>query len=235
MSTQDRLTDSALEILLRQAQDAKASASLRAQGSLKMLGDLHIRGMEPGTALHLIGVKHRDHVPEPGSFVEVSILLGDDVIAIEAPMLESLVSPEGDTQFPPILRVGWPEHGVRFHRRQDVRVAAPSQTPLKARLHVGGRDLDALLLNLTETGMGLALDEILLLDLHADVEIDTDLPGGTHLHCPGEVRHLTYLEGDAHPTRLGVVLHPRMEADLEPLRRFIQIRRTDRSEQLRQH
>jgi hypothetical protein len=43
------------------------------------------------------------------------------------------------------------------------------------------------------------------------------------------VRHLTYLEGQDYPTRLGVVLQPEADTDLEPMHRFIQERRTDRS------
>jgi len=43
------------------------------------------------------------------------------------------------------------------------------------------------------------------------------------------VRHLTFLEGQPYPTRLGVVLCPGPDTDLEPIHRFIQTRRTDRS------
>jgi hypothetical protein len=66
------------------------------------------------------------------------------------------------------------------------------------------------------------------------VDIDAKLPDGAVLCCPGEVCHLTYLEGQDYPTRLGVVLHPKLDADLEPIRRFIQTRRTDRSQSFRQ-
>jgi hypothetical protein len=115
-----------------------------------------------------------------------------------------------------------------------VRVAAPDQAPLRIVVELGGRRHEALLVNLTETGVGLALPGIFLVDLHTTLEIEATLPGGIPLHCPGEVRHLTVLEGQEYPTRLGVVLHPRAEADLEPMRRFIQARRTDRSQSFRQ-
>jgi len=108
-------------------------------------------------------------------------------------------------------------------------VAGPDQSPLKVRVTLGDRRLDALLVNLTETGVGLAFEESLLVDLHASVEIDAELPDGAILHCPGEVRHLSILEGQDHPTRLGIVLHPLPDTDLEPIHRFIQARRTDRS------
>ena len=71
------------------------------------------------------------------------------------------------------------------------------------------------------------------MELHAVVDIDAKLPDGTVLCCPGEVRHLTYLEGQDYPTRLGVVLVPLPDTDLEPIHRFIQARRTDRSQSFR--
>jgi hypothetical protein len=113
-------------------------------------------------------------------------------------------------------------------------VAAPAQNPLKAKVNLGNRLLDALLVNLTETGVGLAFREPLMLDLHTLLEIDADLPDGATLRCPGEVCHLTYLEGHDYPTRLGVVLNPTPTTDLGPMLRFIQARRTDRSQSLRQ-
>ncbi len=97
----------------------------------------------------------------------------------------------------------------------------------------GGRQYEALLVNLTETGVGLALEEPLMVDLHDAVEIDAELPDGTLLHCPGEVLHLIYLEGQPHPTRLGLILQPRPDTDLEAIHRFIQARRTDRSQSFR--
>ena len=69
----------------------------------------------------------------------------------------------------------------------------------------------------------------LRVELHDRVDIDATLPDGAHLNCPGEVRHITHLEDQAYPTRLGVVLTPPADMDMEPIHRFIQARRTDRS------
>ena len=112
-------------------------------------------------------------------------------------------------------------------------MAAPDQSPLKVQMTLGSNHYDALLMNLTEKGVGLALAEALMVDLHASVEIDAELPDGTLLRCPAEVRHLTYLEGQDFPTRLGLVLTPGPGTDLESVHRFIQVRRTDRSQSLR--
>jgi hypothetical protein len=100
---------------------------------------------------------------------------------------------------------------------------------------LGGKTYDAMLVNLTETGVGLALEETLMIELHTIVEIDAELPDGTALHCPAEVRHLTYLEGQDFPMRLGLVLTPTPGTDLEPIHRFIQARRTDRSQSFRKN
>jgi hypothetical protein len=162
--------------------------------------------------------------------VTLTILLGEEVLTLESLLLSPLPDESGNT----ILSLDWPHESARLHRRRDVRVAAPDQSPLKVRVGLGGRDLDALLVILTETGVGLAFDEPLLVELHDVVDIDAELPDGAVLRCPGEVRHLTYLEGQDYPTRLGVVLNPGPDTDLEPIHRFIQTRRTDRSQGFRQ-
>ena len=73
-----------------------------------------------------------------------------------------------------------------------------------------------------------------MVDLHAQVELFAELPDGAVLRCSGEVRHLTYLEGYEYPTRLGLVLRPQGDTELAPIHRFIQTRRTDRSQSFRQ-
>lgn len=230
MSHATPLKGQALREFLRQARDTRAQVSLRPVGSPRLLGHLHIQNFVPGMSLELTGTRHRDLFPPDGSQVILSILLGEDVLSMET-MLISSSSQDGDG---PGLLLDWPQEPVPLHRRRDVRMAGPDQTPLRARVDLEGRSHDALLVNLTETGVGLAFQEALLVDLHALVQIETVLPGGATLKCPGEVRHLTFLEGQDYPTRLGVVLHPRAEADLEPMRRFIQARRTDRSQSFRQ-
>ncbi|HEY3400811.1 MAG TPA: PilZ domain-containing protein [Geothrix sp.] len=221
-----------LEQFLIQARLTKAVASLRLQGtSSRLLGDLRIHAFRPGSALDLSGLHVRDAMPAEGMPVTLTVLLGEEVLTLESILLPSLLDENGDT----LLRLDWPRESARLHRRRDMRVAAPEQLPLKVRVGLGGRSLEALLVNLTETGVGLALEETLMVDLHSAVEIDAELPDGAILHCPGEVLHLTYLEGQDYPTRLGVVLHPLPETDLEPIHRFIQARRTDRSHRFRQN
>jgi len=220
-----------LEQFLHQARLTKAVASLRLQAAnARLLGDLRIHGFRPGSALELAGLHARDSVPAEGTPVTLTILLGDEVLTLESLLLPCTLDEAGGT----LLQLDWPRESARLHRRRDVRVAGPDQTPLKVRVGLAGRQLEALLVNLTETGVGLALHEPLMVDLHAQVDIDAELPDGAVLRCPGEVLHLTYLEGQDYPTRLGVVLHPRPDTDLEPTHRFIQARRTDRSQSFRQ-
>ncbi|WP_243382913.1 PilZ domain-containing protein [Geothrix alkalitolerans] len=220
-----------LEQFLIQARLTKAVASLRLQGiSSRLLGDLRLHSFRPGSTLELSGLHARDARPAEGTAVTLTVLLGEEVLTLDSILLAPLQDEAGD----PLLRLDWPHESAQLHRRRDMRVAAPEQAPLKVRVGLGGRTLDALLVNLTETGVGLALDEPLMVDLHAPVEIDAKLPDGSVLHCPGEVRHLAYLEGQDYPTRLGVVLHPGPDMDLEPIHRFIQARRTDRSQGFRQ-
>jgi c-di-GMP-binding flagellar brake protein YcgR len=229
------LSDTELEEALRRAQDARASASLRAAGSARMLGDLHLRGMEHGLALHLLGAKHRDILPPEGTTVNLTMLLGDDVLSLESQLLTPIASEEGETRFPPILRVAWPKAGVVLvHRRRDLRVAATGQTPLKATITLEGKAHRGLVVNLTETGLGLALEDEVLPELRAKVTVDTTLPEDLPFHCQGELRHYTYLEEDAHPTRMGLAITKMAAQDEERLHAFIQLRRADRSESLRQ-
>jgi hypothetical protein len=225
------LSPSALEQFLIQARHTKAMASLRLQGTpSRLLGDLHVHGFRPGSVLELSGLHARDAVPGDGVAVTLTILLGEEVLTLESLLLTPQAEAGGGT----LLRLDWPQEPARLHHRRDMRVAGPDQSPVNAKVGLAGRHHDALLVNLTETGVGLAFQEPLMVELHAAVEIDAELPDGAILHCPGEVRHLTYLEGQDYPTRLGVVLSPQPDTDLEPIHRFIQTRRTDRSQSLRQ-
>ena len=161
--------------------------------------------------------------------VTLTVLLGEEVLTLESLLLPPIQDKAGNT----VLRLDWPHESARLHHRRDVRVAAPDQSPLNVRVTLESRQFDALLMNLTETGLGLALKESLMVDLHASVGIDAELPDGTLLRCPAEIRHLTYLEGQEFPTRLGLVLTPGPDTDLESVHRFIQVRRTDRSQSFR--
>lgn len=229
MASGATLTDLALRQLLEEALETQAPASLRPGDSPRLLGDLRLASLVPGEYLDVAGIHRRDRLPAPGSAATLSILLGQEILSLDVELLE-LAPREGDTA---LLRLGWPSD-ARLHRRSDVRVAAAAASPLPARVHLGGQDLDALLVNLTETGVGLAFPGTLMVDLHAPLVLDVLLPGGISLSCPGEVRHLTVLEGQAFPTRLGIVLRPDSASDLDAVRRFIQARRTDLSQMFRQ-
>ena len=233
MSEFRNLTRDELLELVQKARAINAPASVRAVGSVRLLGDLHISGMEPGVAVHLSGAKRRDQVPAKGTAVTVSILLGDEVLCIQSHLLDAILADESDTLFPPVLRVEWPASQVEVRMRGDVRVATPDLPPLGATLEIAGRTYAAKLLNLTETGMGLGLTEQVMVDLHAQVEMETELPGGIRIRTTGNVRHLEWLDEDPLPTRLGLVLGCMTDETRETLRRFIQARRTDRSEKLR--
>ena len=230
MGHASHLTPSVLEQFLIQARLTKAVASLRLQSAgARLLGDLRLHAFRPGSALELSGLHTRDSVPSAGMPVTLTILLGDDVLTLESLLLPPAQDALGNT----LLRLDWPQESARLHHRRDMRVAAPDQSPLKVRVGLGERQFDALLVNLTETGVGLALEETLMVDLHTTVLIDAQLPDGTELRCPAEVKHLTFLEGQDYPTRLGLVLTPAPGTDLEPIHRFIQARRTDRSHSTR--
>jgi hypothetical protein len=225
------LSPAVLEQFLVQAHLTRAVASLRLRGgNSKLLGDLHIHAHRMDANIELTGLHPRDTIPPEGTPVTLTLLLGDEVLTLES----ILLSPHKDGGGGTLLRLAWPQEPARRHRRRDVRVAAPEQAPLKAWVDLAGRHLEALLVNLTETGVGLAFKEPLMVELHAAVNIDAELPDGAILRCPGEVRHLSYQEGMDHPTRLGVILHPGPETDLGPIHRFIQARRTDRSHSFRQ-
>ncbi|MDP2876521.1 MAG: PilZ domain-containing protein [Holophaga sp.] len=219
--------------LVQSARESSAPASVRAVGSVRLLGGLRISGFEPGIAVHLSGAKRRDQLPVKGTPVIVSILLGDEILCIQSHLLDAILADESDTLFPPILRVDWPSSQVEVRTRGDVRVATPDLPPLSAKLEIKDKVYVAKLLNLTETGMGLGLSEKIMVDLHAQVEVETELPGGLRIRTTGNVRHLEWLDDDPAPTRLGIVLGCMTDQAREALRRFIQARRTDRSEHLR--
>ena len=224
------LTAPVLEQFLIQARLTKAAVSLRLQGAgSRLLGDLRLKKFRLGSSLQLSGLNARDSVPTEGMPVTLTILLGEEVLTLESKLLSPIQDKSGNT----ILYLDWPHESARLHPRRDVRVAAPDQSPLKVQVTLGSRRHDALLMNLTETGAGLALQESLMVDLHTSVEIDAELPDGTLLRCPAEVRNLTFVEGQDYPTRLGLVLTPGPETDLESVHRFIQVRRTDRSQSFR--
>jgi hypothetical protein len=224
------LTSPVLEQFLVQSRLTKAVTSLRLQGpTSRLLGDLRVQAFRPGVNLELTGLHARDTVPAEGTPVTLTILLGDEVLTLESVLLPPTPDELGNA----VLCLEWPQQPARLHHRRDVRVAGPDQSPVKVQVSLDGRHYQALLVNLTETGVGLALEVPLIVELHTVVQIDAELPDGTALRCPAEVRHLNYLEGQDHPTRLGLVLTPAPGTDMEPIHRFIQARRTDRSHTFR--
>ncbi len=234
MNEPQHLDSSTLETVLRRAHLVKAPTSLRAEGSNRMLGDLQLRGLEPGVALHLLGAKRRDQLPEAGTPVTLSILLGDEVLSLRSVLLEPLVASEGDTLFPPVLRVAWPTEAIAFHHRQSVRVAAPDQLPLEAIVRAGDHSAPGRILNLTETGLGLGLAQAPWIRTGLLLDVEAELPGIGTIHLAGEVRYCTVLEDNALPVRAGMLLGTVAPEVLEQLLRFVQNRRTDRSEHFRQ-
>lgn len=234
MNEPQHLDSSTLETVLRRAHLVKAPTSLRAEGSNRMLGDLQLRGLEPGIALHLLGAKRRDQIPEAGTAVTLSILLGDEVLSFRSILLEPLVAAEGDTLFPPVLRIAWPQEAIAFHHRQTVRVAAPDQESLAAMVHSAGHSSPARILNLTESGLGLGLVDAPWMKPAINLEVEVDLPGLGSVRLQGEVRYTTILEGNELPVRAGILLAGIAPEVHELLRRFVQNRRTDRSDTFRQ-
>ena len=233
MAQNNDLSGPELEALLHRAKEECAYASLRAVGSPRMLGDLQVRGLELGKAVQLMGVKRREQFPPPGTEVILSILLGDEVISFRTLLLDPIIFAEGDTMFPPVLRVAWPFQAIQTHRRGDLRVATPDLPSLQAIVECGGRRIQAQLLNITETGIGLGFSEKQSIPLKTVVEVETRLPGGDLIRTQGEVRHAEMVENEALPMRLGLVLGFMTEQVRDTLHRFIQARRMDRSEELR--
>jgi hypothetical protein len=198
-----------------------------------MLGQLLVRGLEHGVAIQLGGLKYRDRLPATGAVVSLSFLLDDEVVSLRTAMMEPVAPGDGGRQRPRVLRVAWPTQPLECHHRDDLRVAAPELPPLGATLVFHGQRLEAKLLNLTETGMGLALREVLAVEAQEEVEVETLLPGGIPLLLVGDVRHWEELEEGPLPFRLGLVLRDLRPEVREALRRMIQARRIIRSEDMR--
>lgn len=220
-------------LILRCAQASEAPASIRAIGNGQILGHLRVGALEAGVSLQLIGLGGRDGVPPRGAMVMLVIPLEEEIVSLYAPLLTASPIEEGDAPSRPVLSLGWPSASAMAHRRKAVQVAHPGRPPLPAVLRFGEHTCRALLLNLSEGAVGLGLVQPLLLDLHAQVELETVLPGGPTFCATGQVHQSTWLEEDPLPTRLRLVLGCMIEADREALRRFLQIRHADHLEGLR--
>ena len=234
MSELKPLNQEDLEAILNQARNDRCSASLRVVGGNRMLGQLQVRGVEPGVAIQLGGAKSRDRLPASGAAVTVSFLLDQGVVSIRTVLLEPLAAGAGGRQQPRVLRAAWPTLPLEWHHRDEVRVATPELPPLKAILTVQGQRISADLLNLTETGLGLGLKQAPPFPLEGEMQVDTLLPGGIPLRLVGDVRHSGRLDNDPLPVRLGLVLRTLPPEVRESLRRMIQARRIIRSEAIRE-
>lgn len=223
-----------LESLLHRVRNGQCAASLRVDGTSRMLGQLLVRAVESGVAIQLGGIKQRDRLPPAGSAVTLSFLLDHDVVSLRTTLLEPLNAGPGNRQQPRVLRAAWPTLPLEWHRREEVRVATPELPPLDATLTVRGMRIQAQLLNLTETGVGLGLKKAPPVPLAGEVEVDTVLPGGVELHLVGDVRHSGRLDGDPLPLRVGLVLRPLPAEVRETLRRMMQARGIIRSEEIRE-
>jgi hypothetical protein len=212
--------------LLERVRAVQAAVSLRVDGTARLLGDLRVCAVAPGEAFQLEGAKPRDLLPAAGAAVTLSFLLADSVVSMHTVLLE----PERART----LRAAWPRQPLDRHRRDEVRVATPDLPPLGAVLVVGGQRIAAKLLNLTETGMGLGLQQAPPVPVHGEVGVETLLPGDLPVRMVGEVRHSGELEDDPLPFRIGLVLRELQSDVQEALRRVIQARRIIRSEAIRE-
>jgi hypothetical protein len=212
--------------LLERIRAAHGAASLRVEGTARILGQLRLGCLEPGTAIQLKGAKRRDRLPQPGTAVTLSFLLGEEVVSIHTVLLEP--------QAPRTLRAAWPTQPLDRHHRDEVRVATPDLPPLGAVLVVQDRRFPVKLLNLTETGLGLGMKCPPPVPVQGQVGVETTLPGGIPLRLAGEVRHSGQLPFDPLPYRVGLVLHGLPAETQEVLRRVIQARRILRSEAIRE-
>jgi len=226
--------DQHLEAILNKAKKSGTSASLRAEGAVKMLGHLHVRSLETGTSIQLEGLKLRDILPPAGTAVTLTLIQGDEVISIRTRLLEPILT-ESEPKLPPVLQAAWPTEPLEIHPRREVRVATPDLPPLEATIFWQGQRLEAKLLNLTDMGMGLGFKDTLTFAYHDQLEVVTNLPGNELLTVSGDVRHSEALEGDELPTRVGLVLVDLPPETREALQRFIQARRMDRSTSMRGH
>ncbi|BDU77248.1 PilZ domain-containing protein [Mesoterricola sediminis] len=227
--TQD---DKHLETILNAALKSGASASLRAEGEVRMLGHLHVRSLESGAVIRLEGLKLRDVLPPAGTPVTLTLVHGEEVITIRTHLLEPILA-EHEPKAPPVVQAAWPTEPLQVHPRRAVRVATPDLPPLEATITWHGQRHQAKLLNLTDMGMGLGLTETLAFGYRDPMEVTTELPGHGTLTVQGDVRHAEALEDDDLPTRVGLVLVDLPVETRETLQRFIQARRMDRSTEMR--
>ena len=234
MSELRPLNQEELEALLNRVRATRGSASLRVEGTNRILGHLQVRGVESGAAIQLGGGKRRDRLPAPGTAVTLSFLLEAEVVSARTVLLEPLGVEAAGRQHPRVLRAAWPTQPLEWHRRDEVRVATPDLPPLAATLTVQGQRIPAELLNLTETGLGLGLEREPPFPLTGEMQVDTQLPGGLPLRLVGDVRHSGRLDGDPLPVRVGLVLRGLPAEAREALRRMIQARRSIRSEAMRE-
>lgn len=213
-----------LEDLLRRACAMGASATLRQVGSGRILGDLQVVDLEPSGAVVLRWDNGRERAPEVGAEVTLSLVVEEEVHTLRAAVLEAVQ---------PHLRVSWPVELLATGPRARLRVAAPDQSPLEARICQGEACRSAELQHLTESGMVLSVDCLPEAQAGDEVMVETTLPGGRSVAFACRVQAILPGEGLRHPLRLDLRFERLPEDVREGLQRFIQARRADRSELLR--
>lgn len=213
-----------LENLLCRAKRMGASATLRQVGSGRILGDLQVVGLEPSLAVILHWDNGRERAPQVGAEVTLSLVLGEEVHTLSARVLEAIQ---------PHLRVSWPVELLATEPRARLRVAAPDQSPLEARICQGEACRPAELRHLAESGMVLSVDALPEAQAGDDVLVETTLPGGRSVVFACRVQAILHAEGPGEPLRVDLRFEQLPEDVREGLQRFIQARRADRSELLR--
>ncbi len=224
MTAASSIDPSFLEALLRQAERLQSSATLRQVGSRRILGDLQVATLEIPTAVVLTWDNGREQAPAPGSEVILTLVVGDEVHTLRAVLVEAIQ---------PHLRVTWPSELLETGARTRLRVAAPDQTPLEARLCQEGACREAELLHLTESGMALAVDAPFVTEVGDELLVETELPGGRLLEVACRVMQVTLPTSSSKRYQVELSFHRLLPEARETLQRFIQARRTDRSEMLR--
>lgn len=205
-----------LDDLLQTALASQAPVTVRAIGACHVIQGLKICGLEDGLSISLdVGTG-----PMPfltlGASVAISFILEDQVVSARAVVQKAPLSGS------PLLVVAWPSPFLEFHTLREVRVTVSGEPPLIALLEMGGRSQVAEVLNLTEHGLGLGLQEPVSLGLNLRLTVDVELPGGSLIHAQGCVRHFERLDGDRLPMRIGLLFEGLPDFCREALHQFMQ-------------
>ncbi len=209
--------------LLREAQALHAPATLRQEGTPRIFGDLAVTDLADEGGLVLSWDNGREVPPPPGADVTLSVLVGDRIHTFRTRVLSAAQ---------PHLTVAWPTELMASGSRDALRVAAPDQSPLQAEIRWEGGSCRAELLRLTESGLTLLGGGGEGLQPGVALVVGTVLPGGQPIDLEGHVV-VASTGGGAEAGRVEVAFGVLPVEVREALQRFLQARRTDRSELLR--